>query len=55
MAYAAVPVSCARFSVEMREIAATIMPESNCIVATSRSSNAPGDEESTSKTPSVRR
>src|ERR1700722_17021258 len=40
---------------EIREIAATIMLESNCMVATSFSSKALGDEDSTSKTPSVRR
>jgi hypothetical protein len=40
---------------EMREIAATIMLERSCMVATSFSSKALGDEESTSKTPNVRR
>ena len=40
---------------EMREMAATIMLDSSCMVATSRSSKAPGDEDSTSNTPSVRR
>jgi len=39
----------------MREIAATIMLERSCMVATSRSSKAPGLDDRTSKTPSVRR
>src|SRR6185437_9711899 len=47
--------SSALFMVEIREIAATIMLDSSCMVATSRSSKAPGDEERTSKTPRVRR
>jgi len=47
--------SWARWMVEMREMAATIMLESSCMVATSRSSKAPGVDESTSKTPKVRR
>src|SRR5258708_6711345 len=40
---------------ESREIVATIIPERNCIVATSLLSNAWGVDDSTSKTPSVRR
>src|SRR5208282_1643763 len=40
---------------ESREIVATIIPERNCIVATSLLSNACGVDDSTSKTPSVRR
>ena len=44
-----------RWMVEMREMAATIMLESSCMVATSRSSKAPGEEDKTSKTPRVRR
>src|SRR6266853_5606129 len=38
-----------------REIVATIIPERNCMVATSLLSNAWGVDDSTSKTPSVRR
>ena len=44
-----------RWMVEMREMAATIVLERSCMVATSRSSKACGDEERTSKTPSVPR
>ena len=40
---------------ESREIVATIIPERNCMVATSLLSNAWGVDDSTSKTPSVRR
>ena len=40
---------------DSREIVATIIPERNCMVATSLLSNAPGVDDSTSKTPSVRR
>src|SRR5713101_3238572 len=40
---------------ERREIVATIIPERNCIVATSLLSNACGVDDSTSKTPRVRR
>src|SRR6267378_7336131 len=40
---------------DSREIAATIIPERNCIVATSLLSNAWGVDDSTSKTPSVLR
>ena len=40
---------------DSREIAATIIPEKNCMVATSLLSNAFGVDDSTSKTPSVRR
>ena len=40
---------------EIREIAATIMLERSCIVATSRSLKALGDDDSTSNTPNVRR
>lgn len=40
---------------EMREIAATITLDKSCMVATSRSSNAPGEDERTSNIPSVRR
>ena len=40
---------------DRREIVATIIPERNCIVATSLLSKAWGADDSTSKTPSVRR
>jgi hypothetical protein len=43
-----------RWMVEIRDMAATIMLESSCMVATSRSSNAPGVDDRTSKTPKVR-
>src|SRR5579885_2586251 len=47
--------TCSRCRLEMRDIAATIMPDNNCMVATSRSSKAPGEEDRTSKTPRVLR
>src|ERR1700693_1893822 len=40
---------------ESREIVATIIPDRNCMVATSLLSNAWGVDDSTSKTPNVRR
>src|ERR1700686_5864107 len=40
---------------ESREIVATIIPERNCMVATSLLSNAWGVDDSTSNTPRVRR